>query len=122
MSEDQKIIKKKVSPYPFSASLTFSERKIQGEILKLVAHGFLMDCKGQVLKVGDIGQVQFEIPVNRDFVTTSVRVIKTYDHVQVDPNVPKRIAELHFLKLSDTHFAHIDRFLKQIKQLNPGAL
>jgi hypothetical protein len=112
-----KVITKKVSPYPFEASLDQGGVKKPIEIIFLTAAGFLSRADKLLVHVGEHYQVFFELPVLKQSILTAVRVLKTYDKA-VDPRALKveRMIEFHFEKLGDEHKSHIFAFIAAIGQ------
>jgi len=114
MDGDVKI--KKVKPYPIPTQFVGKSGPVQGQIIKLVTRGFIADMQGHVLKVGDIVQVAFEIPVLKFVVQQSAKVIKTYDRPNLQTHGIDRLAELQFSVVSDEQQHQILKFLQMIRQ------
>ena len=107
---------KKVKPYPIVAQLAGPSGAGPGQILKLVMKGFIVDMQSKVLKVGDIYQVTFELPVLRVVIDQFAKVMKTYDRVNSGSQAIERLAEFHFTALSDEQTKKIYSFLTAIHQ------
>ena len=117
--KDEKIIVKKVKPYPFTAQFAKDGQAFAGRVMKLVTHGFMVDLGTTVIKVGDVYQVQFLLPTSRAPVMSLVKVIKTYDRYQnpESPTKAMRLAEFHFITPGEDLKKIIKDFLKAIKQV-----
>ncbi|MGE0763283.1 MAG: hypothetical protein AB7N80_08395 [Bdellovibrionales bacterium] len=111
---------KKVSPYPFTAALEGEGKKMNLQIRKLTMQGFIAQLPQGFVKVGEEYKTQMELPVMAHWVVSMVKVIKTYDQFQSKDNPAtkvERLAEFHFLNLSDDHKGNINRFLTAIRQV-----
>ncbi len=118
MSDQQaKIIKKKVKPYPFDAFFEINAQKTPVEVIFLNNKGMIVRLKNQILHVGAILQISFEIPVAKHSIVTEVRVLKTYDKtLDLKEKTVERLAELHFQQLTNTHRSRINQFMAAIGQ------
>ena len=110
----EKIIRKKVSPYPLEVLLTIDGKPLRGSILKLTTRGFFVDLHGQMLKINTQTAVSFQIPVLKIDVQANAKLIKFLDRVKAQ--APERLAEMHFLGLSEEHKKNIARFCVAIRQ------
>jgi hypothetical protein len=112
-----KIVKKKVKPYPFDATLEVNAQKMSVEVIFVNDKGVIVRLKNQIVHVGTYYQIAFEIPVSREFVNTQVRVLKTYDKtLDIKEKTVERLAELHFQELTKEHRARIRAFTAAIGQ------
>lgn len=118
MDGDVKI--KKVKPYPIPTQFVGKSGPVQGQIIKLVPRGFIADMQGHVLKVGDILQIAFEIPVLKFVIQQNAKVIKTYDRANPQTHGIDRLAELQFSSISDEQQQKILKFLQMIRQKDVG--
>ena len=117
MNDAAKVIRKKVKPYPFGATLDPAGLKKPIEVLLVDKVGLMAKVNTQILHVGTYHQIQFELPAMRQSVQAQVRVLKTYDKaINPKEHVVERIAEFHFSKLSDEHKSYILAFMKAIGQ------
>lgn len=114
MDADVKI--KKVKPYPIATQFVGKTGTVQGQIIKLVTRGFIADMQGHVLKVGDIMQISFELPVIKYAVQQNAKVMKTYDRPNLQTHGIDRLAELQFSVISDEQQQYILKFLQMIRQ------
>ena len=114
----QPVIKKKVKPYPFAATLEVNGAKKVVEVMFLSPNGFIARLKNPaIVQVGEYYQTVFELPVSHSFVNTQVRVMKTYDRsTDAKTLVIDRMAEVHFETLSEDHRKNILSFLSAIGQ------
>lgn len=109
-------IVRKVAPYPFGIQITKAEGQPfqKGQVVKMTELGFLMKVDGkQFYKVGDSYQVRFELPAIHQSVSAAVRVIKTYDAMEMIDGAQVKIntIEMHFKNLSDSNRKHIHSYL-----------
>lgn len=113
----QKVVVKKVSPYPIAVQLGTSTPPVMAQILKLTSVGFMAELGKGVVQVGSELAVQFQIPVLGSQVAVRAKVMKTYDRYNPkgQPNI-ERMAEFHFLNLDDLQKESIKRFLTAIRQ------
>lgn len=112
----QPVIKKKIRPYPFEGTLEVNAVKKPIEVLNLTKIGAIVRLSAKhIAQVGQYYTLTFELPVSHEFVTTPVRVLKTYDKA-LDPKEHKveRWVELHFQNLTDEHRSRIVAFIKAI--------
>ena len=117
MNNEAKVVRKKVRPYPFMATLDPAGVKKPIEVLLVDKIGLMAKVNAQILHVGTYYQIEFELPALRQSVLAQVRVLKTYDKaINPKEHVVERIAEFHFSKLSDEHKSHIVAFMKAIGQ------
>lgn len=99
----------KVKPYPFPAEIFKQEGAPPSKvkILRLTEIGFLLRAeKDQFFKVGQNLSIRFFLPVLHRTITTSVKVIKTYDILdqQISGALEKRYTvEMHFRGLETEH-------------------
>ena len=125
-----KVVVKKVQPYPILAKFDDQNGKVfAGNIVKLTLVGFLVELNEVVINVQQKFSVSFEFPVLEKAIETSVHVVKTYDQFR-DPTVPPvnpdgtpapesvavRLAELHFLQAESHDRDKIKQFLVAIGQ------
>lgn len=111
---------KKVSPYPITVTVQISGRPLIMQILKLTTKGFIADLAKNVVKVGDEGTMALELPVMKDAIAGTIKVMRTYDKFQPGED-PKgfgvaRLAELHFLTFTAGSKETILRFINAIGQ------
>jgi hypothetical protein len=112
-----KLVKRKVRAYPIEATLEVNAEKKPIEVVFLAPAGLIAVLHTLFVQVGDHCTISFELPVLNRFVTTPVRVLKTYDKaVNPKEHIVERMAEFHFQKLTDEHKAHILSFLSAIGQ------
>ncbi len=118
MSDDKQTRVKKVSPYPFEATIEGNGRKLPIRILKLAPVGFYADVAPGFVKVGEEFNCVLEIPVLRDVIVGPVKVFKTADTFKDTPagRQLQRISEFHFLALQESHRDAIQKFLSAIGQ------
>ncbi len=120
MADDPKLVqvKKKVVPYPFEASLEAGAVKKLVDVILLDPKGLIVRMRaGQFVSVGEYYTIVFELPTMKQFVTTEVRVFKTYDKtVNLQKHEVERIAEFHFEKLMEDHRIRVLSFIKAIGQ------
>lgn len=117
MPDQPNIVKKKVRPYPFPATLEHNALKKEVEIVFLSVKGAIVRLRSQLVSVGEYYQITFEIPAMRDFVSTQVRVLKTYDKaLDIKEKTVERLAELHFQDLTAEHRSRINAFTAAIGQ------
>jgi hypothetical protein len=112
------VVRKKVKPYPFDATVEQAAMKKPVEVIMVNAHGCIVRLKsGVMLSVGEHLNVIFELPVLHEFVNSPVRVMRTYDR-SVDPkkNLIERLAELQFERLTEDHRRRILSFTMTIGQ------
>jgi hypothetical protein len=114
-NQKPQVIKVKVKPYPFAATLEKEGAKLQVSVVYVSPKGILAVMGPQFVHVGDYHQIIFELPVLGEFINTQVRVLKTYDR-SLDGHKVERMAEFHFQKLSDEHKNRIVQFMAAIKQ------
>lgn len=112
--DDVKI--KKVKPYPILVQMIGKTGTLAGQIIKLVMQGFIVDMQGKVLKVGDLYQVTFELPVLKEQIQQNAKVIKTYDRPNIQTHGIDRLAEIRFTAISDAQQTSILKFLQAIRQ------
>lgn len=86
----------------------------QARILRLELIGFLADVDSKILVVGDVHQVDFELPVLHFPVSQSTKIIKTYDRTR--EGKVERLVEFHFEKIGDDTKNNIIAFLRSIRQ------
>ena len=106
----------KVKPYPIATHMQVGPVAMQGQIIKLVLKGFMVDTQGKVLKVGTVMQINFELPVVKAPIAQTVKVMKTFDRPNPQTKAIDRIAECHFMALSDEQQQNIYQFLQKIRQ------
>jgi hypothetical protein len=112
----------RVAPYPFKIEVLASETAlpIVANIMKITDQGFLMRLTApHHFIVGQAHLVRFSLPVDRGFVNTSVRVVKTYDSVQaINAKEFAKVftIEMHFTALSKENREQILKFIKAIGQ------
>lgn len=116
-SSNQHVIVKKVSPYPFAATLDHGGKKTLLNIKRLTLQGFIAHIPAGFVNVGEDYGVWFEVPVQAHVVSGQVKVVKTYDTFS-DKEAKKveRMAEFRFVVLSDAHRGVIEGFLSAIRQ------
>jgi hypothetical protein len=108
---------KKVKPYPFKAALDLNGVKRNVDVVYLGQTGFIANLGAQFVNVGEHYQAAFELPVLKEFVSTPVRVLKTYDKaLEPTSRQVQRVAEFHFEKLSEDHRACVTKFMVTIGQ------
>lgn len=113
----ERLVKKKVRPYPFEGTLEVNAAKRGIEVVHLTTGGFIAKMKAGMVFVGEHYQVVIELPVSHNFVNTPVRVMKTYDKsVDAKKHIVDRMAEFHFENLTDDHRKYILTFLTAIGQ------
>lgn len=107
---------KKVQPYPIAVKVAGAEQTNDGKIVRLAERGFILDTHRVVYKTGTRWQVEFEVPVLHYRVMVECKVIKTYDRFG-GPNGTERMAEFHFINLTDEQRKVIREFLVKINQV-----
>ena len=122
----EKVMKKKIKPYPIDAAFTHHEKKWAGQIVKLVPHGFLVETGEHLLHVSQQYDVVFTLPVLHKVINSLVQVVKTYDqHRSVVPPSTDQgtlshksylLVEMHFINSSELRTTEISRFLRMIGQ------
>lgn len=112
----------KPKAYPFEIEIIKTEGTpaVRGLVLMLTDKGFLMRTQGEHhFKVGDNHQARFAIPFTQAFVNAPVKVIKTYDGIDVKQGkelVKHFTVEMHFRELPDGKREEILQFTKAIGQ------
>ena len=147
MAEDNnQVITKKVSPYPFPIQITLGEGGVQqkGSVVKLTQVGYLCEFVDFLPTVGTEYMAEFKLPTFPDQFLIKVKVIKTYDRYtggakvmsapgsavpteeeKKSPDVAPpgassksiHLAEMHFVKHSLLQKQSILRWLMKIKQV-----
>jgi hypothetical protein len=98
---------------PIPVTIEYSGQKLQGFILKINPTGFLVELDKIPYRVGAILKVEFHVPETNEVVIEEVRAIKSYDKFfRTAPKAklnegesgpqPKKLAELHFLKIKES--------------------
>lgn len=119
MSSSSHSIVKKISPFPFAATLAVGGQSVACRVLKMTQQALLIESQGY-LKVGQKLEIQFVLPVLHTTVLALVVVVKTTDHYSASvtsPSVALKSAEVHFTGLDDLAREHIVEFLSKIGQL-----
>lgn len=117
MSEQPKIVKKNVKPYPFDAMLELNAQKTPVEVVFVSAKGAIVRLKTQILHVGKYYQMTFVIPVSHQPINAKIRVLKTYDKtLDLKEKTVDRLAELHFQDLTNEQRSRINAFTAAIGQ------
>jgi hypothetical protein len=100
----------KVKAFPIAAKLTIgaSPESIPGQILKLTAHGFLVEASVTAMKTGEKFTITFELPVLHEAVTAPCVVVKIYTSSEA------QVIEGHFQSISAQNEKTIMRFLASI--------
>ncbi len=112
-----KVVKKKVKPYPFNATIELNAVKTLVEVVFVSQNGAIIRLANQIVHVGKFYQVTFEIPVSREIISTQVRVLKTYDKLlDIRNKSVERLAELQFHDLTNQHRSRINAFTAAIGQ------
>jgi hypothetical protein len=112
------MVKKKVKPYPFDATLEVNAQKMSVEVIFVNDKGVIVRLKNQIVHVGSYYQIVFELPVSREIVSTQVRILKTYDKtLDIKEKTVERLAEMHFQDLTKEHRTRIKAFTAAIGQL-----
>jgi hypothetical protein len=118
-SSGDKVVIKKVMPYPFTASLELGARKMVVQVMKITTRSVLVDPGAGILQVGETWKLVADLPGRSGLVSDEVKIMKTYDRA-VDSKTPQlrveRMAELLFLKLADLSRRNIQHFASLIKQ------
>jgi hypothetical protein len=125
--KDGNIIKevvKKISPYPIPVNITMDNHPIfAANIVRLETIGFIMRFESpHFFKVGEFGDVIFNLPVVQRGVTSRARIIKTYDgmEIMVAGKLTKTYTvEVHFVDLGKDERIIINKFLERIGQKLP---
>jgi hypothetical protein len=107
---------KKVAAYPIEVSILKSEGPgtLKGQIVKLTDIGFLMKVDAaQFYKVGESYQVLFALPLDSENIKVEVKVIKTYDTMEVvgKNQVKNKTIEMHFKNIAVTDRSNINSYL-----------
>ena len=116
---------KKIKAYPFAASLKAASATLNGQIVKLVPVGCMVEVAGTNLQPGDVVEINFETPVQHGNVTASCVVVKVYNQLTggslastesqgaPKPGGPTAVAllELHFKSMSPEGQSAVRRFL-----------
>ena len=128
--KEKKVVVKKVSPYPFSATLTGEGNPLQAKVQKVTTRGVFVEVGNQLLKLNQTFQISFRLPVFDVAVYTPCRVVKFLDAVlppteeqvkalqpgeKLKPNI-QHLAEMHFLDISESHREGIKKFCLRINQ------
>lgn len=102
---------------PIPATLDFKGQKINGSILKMNPTGCLIEVDLIPFRVGMTLMIEFRIPDTNEVVIEEMRAIKSYDRFFRNPPKksktntpeegqeapqPKKLSELHFLKIKET--------------------
>lgn len=116
---------KKVRAFPIPVNLTLGAAgtspaapPIPMNIVKLTQQGFLAETQVASMKLGEKGQVQFEIPVSHDAINEACVIVKHYSHwVEKDGGqVPGFLIEAHFHQLSEAALKKITSFLSSLRR------
>lgn len=142
---DRKVVVKKVAAYPIATQLVIesSGSVIPGQIVRLTQSGFLVEVDDLSVKLGKEYEVRFKLPASDRRLAEKVKVVKTYDRYNqggltlsqsakqsteggkespVDVSVSasqskiKRLAEMHFLRISLEEKKWIRDFIMSIHQ------
>lgn len=114
---DARVIKVKVKPYPFEGTIEHNGVKKQLKVIYINQKGLIASLAKQFVMVGDRYQITFELPVLSEYISTPVRVMKTYDKpLEAKAQQVERVAEFQFEKLTEEHKARIVSFITAIKQ------
>lgn len=113
---------KKIHPYPFEVEILASEGKppVKGLIHKVTYVGFLMRVQGtHHFLVGQNHQSHFTIPGSKYLIDEAVKVVKTYDALEIgtQPGLHKIYTiEMHFRDLQQSHKEWLSQFFQAIGQ------
>ncbi len=113
-----KVVKKKVSPYPFAGEMTHGAVKVVLSIERVSPRGMIAHVKSGICYVGTHYQCQFWLPQTRDPIQVEGKVFKTFDR-STDPKDLKkieRLTEVLFLKLKEADQKAIQSFMKAVGQ------
>ena len=116
MSNEAKVVKVKVSPYPISVTFGVAPALVRGKIMKLSKRGFLAEVESRHMIVHEKHEAQFTLPVYGTDFKEPVIVVKTYDRMtDTAPGAkPMRLIEFHFIRPVNTET--IEKFLREIGQ------
>lgn len=118
MSRTSQVMVKKVSPFPIEATLEIGGQQVPALIKKMNNLGVIAHLGQAIVRAGHEGQIKFQIPVLKASIQSKVKVIKTYDQLreptQDNPHRLERLAEFHFLDLTEDSKNVISQFLKKI--------
>lgn len=113
-----KVVKKKVSPYPFDGEMTHGTVKVLLSIERVSLKGLVARVKSGICHVGTHYQCQFWLPQSRAPVQVEGKVFKTFDR-SIDPKDVKkieRLTEVLFIKMRDADQKAILSFMKAVGQ------
>lgn len=118
MANNQSVVRKKIKPYPISATIEVNAVKSPVEVILVNLTGAIVRLGSQMVSVGEYFNLAFELPVYHHLVVAQVRVLKTYDRT-LDPKIKtvERLAELHFQNLTNEHRSRINAFIAAIGQV-----
>lgn len=113
-----KVVKKKVSPYPFEGEMISGAVKVSLSIIRVSHRGLIAQIKAGMCHVGSHYQVQFFLPQTRFPVHVEGKVFKTFDRSTDPKDVKKieRMTEVLFLKISNADKERITSFMNAIGQ------
>jgi hypothetical protein len=120
---DSKVVK--VAPYPIDCTMTKPEATPpivnQGKILRLEEFGLMLRTFGTYFKLGDVYQIQFEVPVMKIPIKEMARIVKTTESVEgAGPDGNKLLTlELHFRDIKFESRKAIANFIFKIGQKKP---
>lgn len=114
---EKKVVRKKVSPYPFEAELFIGATKIQIDVLNLGLTGMVAHVKSGICFVGRHYSCKLSLPPSRIPLELEAQVFKTYDRAGDLKSIKaNRMVELVFVNLKDNVKSAIKSFRSSIKQ------
>jgi|GEM_PF-3145579 len=116
----------KISPYPIEATVSRRDATptaaFSAAIIRLEEFGLVCKIRGQFLKMGELFDISFELPVSDVFVDEQVRTVKTSETNEVtrrdgvDTREKIVTVEFHFKAVADINKMSIRSFLHRIGQ------
>jgi hypothetical protein len=104
---------------PLPVTLDMDGQKIAGFVMKLNPTGAMIELESIPYRVGAILKMELQLRGRSTPIVESVRAIKSYDRfVRPSKNkeassVPKKLSEVHFIRLAEIHRLAIVKFLVQ---------
>ena len=115
MSKDQTAEVKRVRPYPIAATLKIDGAFKKISVIMINTRGVIARTPSLMLQVGVEFDLTLELPVLRTLISTTIKVVKTYDRAAPTAGI-ERMAELHFTQPPPETLKQITRFMQHIGQ------
>jgi hypothetical protein len=116
---------------PLQITIEYGPEKIVGHIMKINTTGIMVEVDQIPYRVGAVVKATMIFPPHTVPVTEEVRAIKSYDRffrnatlrkkaeaserAGAEPVQPKKLSEVHFLKLKEETRAQISRYLMDLQ-------